>query len=163
MLRAIEMRAVQIYLDNGGTIQPVPFGLSGIHESNFICNSRHFGFMAWVRRYGRAALPFEAIEYLEAGRLTVVQCQAPVVWVTLDRAKPDGLGTVAISTTIRIAEAAVRRSLSLLERHELIDSYRVSRHVRYRAIGERAPNWKTFMQLNSRREARSQALRHAGI
>jgi DNA-binding transcriptional ArsR family regulator len=94
-----------------------------------------------------------------------VQCQAPVVWVTLDRAKPDGLGTVAISTTIRIAEAAVRRSLSLLERHEMIDSYRVSRQIRYRAIGECAPNWKTFMQLNSRRECDppAPALRHAGI
>jgi hypothetical protein len=48
MLGALEMQAVQIYLDNGGAIHRVPFGLSGIHESNFICNSRHFGFIAWV-------------------------------------------------------------------------------------------------------------------
>jgi hypothetical protein len=139
------VQAIDVYFANGGTVHRIPFGVSGIHDFRFECNARHFGFLGWAHRYGRGGLPAEAIEFLEAGRLTTVQVRAPIVWETMRAAGPYGLPAREISECMQVAETSVRRSLSLLEVFKYAASHRRQRFVFYRALGERAPDWRMFM------------------
>jgi hypothetical protein len=140
------VHAIDRYFASGGVIHYIPFGVSGFADAMMVADARHYAYLGWLRRYGERQLPADALVYLRAGLVTIVQARAPVVWSTVAVLGRRDADTARIAQTISATESSVRRTLELLSCRGHVRRVRVQGRVRYEAVGESPPDWREFME-----------------
>lgn len=82
MLREPERSLVQDWLDKGGKIKPVPFGVSG-DAWCFAVVARQMGAYGTFKRYGGLHIDAGALPYIARGEITAAQARVGFVWALL--------------------------------------------------------------------------------
>lgn len=144
MLPEPEMTLVARYLDCGGAIKEIPFGVSGASWS-FGKTARQSGSWGAVRRYGGLHIEAAAMPHIAAGELTVAQARVGFVWTLLRRNGP--MTVTELVLALRLSDRTLRattRALIALGAAQML----MADGPRKLAALERprAPHWRDFLE-----------------
>lgn len=140
---------VKCYLENGGQVLPVPFGVSG-KVYGFRELSAVYGMRGWVERFGIRHVPAESLPFIMSGELSVPAARAGMVWHLVE----DQAGRATIGKLMRVlqlSQACVEATLDLLERRGVVQRDG-GWPARFTAQGS-LPSWEDFIRNEKKRAA----------
>jgi hypothetical protein len=147
MLHEPEASMVAAWIDGGGKIRLVPFGVSG-KVWRFADLARNTGMWASFKRYGAKHIENGALPHIAYGEISAAQARVGVVWEALRARGP--MYAEQLGRAIDLEKNAARRVL-----HELVAIgagawVPDARFATVRALGATPPHWKDYLPAQSR-------------
>lgn len=137
---------VERWLNAGGKILPVPFGVSG-KRYVFRDLSTVIGMIGWVARFGIRHVPAESLPFIMQGELSVPAARAGMMWHLIEN--QNGRATVgSLMRSLQLGQACIEATLHLLEHRRAI-ARAGDRPVRFTAQGA-PPSWEDFIRNEQR-------------
>lgn len=126
---------IKRFVERGGRLERIPENVGGLNPSN-----AQRGALA---RCNLAYVPQDAVEFVEAGYLTISGARAPAVWRILRRLDAPASAWRLASTMRNVAPVSVRKSLELLQRKSL--ALTVCDEPRRFVARGAEPSWSDFV------------------
>lgn len=144
MLHEPEARLVRAWLDSGGMIQLVPFGISG-KAWCFAQLARRSGAWGAFKRYGGKHIEPAALAYIAGGQITAAQARVGMAWQILRDRGPMYAEQLARATALD--RNAARRVLTELIAIECGEAVANAAFLTVRATGAAPPHWSDYLEI----------------
>lgn len=135
-------RLVADYLDRGGIVTQVAFGVSG-HCYGFRVSATTAGRIGWWKRYGLKGVPADAKREILRGHISLAAARVELVWDAL-AAGDHGLVFTEVMAATSLAQEPAENTLELLLRSGHARKVMNGR-VRFEAVPPR-PTWTQWLQ-----------------
>lgn len=148
MLHEPELSLVKSWLDNGGAVKAVPFGVSG-DAWTFAQVARQSGCWGSFKRYGGLHIAAEAMGFIAQGQITAAQARVGLVWELL-RLR-GAMSVPHLSLVLQLSKPTVRCVLAELLKIDAIEALPCMKPLHLRAADlPRPPHWSDYLQGESR-------------
>jgi hypothetical protein len=147
MLHEPEASMVAAWLAGGGTVQRVPFGITG-NVWRFADHARRMGTWGAFKRYGAKHIEPAALPHIAMGEISAAQARVGVVWEVLRVNGP--MYAEQLGRVIDLDKNACRRALRELVAIGAGELVLDARFTTVRVAGTCAPHWKDYLGPQSR-------------